>query len=412
MGHGIMVLTGLDVLLANPARFLGRRFALLTNHSCVTADFRRNVDALLEAGIDIVSIFAPEHGFWADAAYMEGIEEERYHGIVMHPLYSPHDEAALAPTPEQFGGADGLIIDVQDPGCRYYTYAVTAANCMGVAADLGLPVYVLDRPNPIGGEQVEGNLIHPPFDSFVAAYPVPNRHGMTVGELLTFVNESQHYGADLEVIRMHGWTRSMWWEDTALPWLYASPNMAKPSTALVYPGTCLFEGTNISEGRGTTQPFELFGAPWFDADVLAQRLNDVALPGVRFLAHSFKPAFSKFAGQRCHGVMMHVYDRRRFEAVRTGMWCVKIAHDLAPEHFRFHEAPYEFAKCRAIDTLTGSYRFAEIIDRGGDLDAWIATWPSFQGVHFAEYADVPRMSIVAHARVANDVLIEAPRAEA
>lgn len=392
------MLTGLDVLLLDPALIRRKRIGLVTNHACVTKGGIRNVDALLASGeCTLAAIFAPEHGYWADLPYMEDVPEELFRGsIPIHSLYGLQREM-LAPRREQLDGIDALVIDLQDVGTRYYTYAATMFYCMEVAKELGIDVIVLDRPNPIGGKHVEGNLVAPAFESFVAAFPIANRHAMTMGELAVWLDAWYELRCSLHVVKMSGWKRSMFFEQCELPWIYPSPNMAKLETALVYPGLCLLEGTNLSEGRGTTQPFEIFGAPWLDADALADDLSARNLPGVRFLATRFTPSASKFAGKLCNGVQLVITDRLTFQPLRTGLHCVQAAHDLSRGEFAWNQAEYEFANCLAIDTLVGCATYRELVEQRGELDAWVETWAEERSpfdrtrreVLFREYADSP-----------------------
>jgi uncharacterized protein YbbC (DUF1343 family) len=246
---------------------------------------------------------------------------------------------------------------------------------MRAAGAAGIPAIVLDRPNPIGGVHLEGNIREDKYSSFVGMYPLPVRHGMTAGELARYFNEVFDLRCDLTVVPMRGWKRSMWWDDTGLPFVIPSPNMPAPETATVYPGMCLVEGTNLSEGRGTTKPFELFGAPWLDPFKLAEALNRLDLPGVRFRPHFFMPTFQKHVGNVCGGVELHVRDRNAFEPFRTGLWCVKVARDQNPEKFDWRRETYEFVSDRlAIDLLAGSARYREIVESGGDIDEWVAEW--------------------------------------
>lgn len=392
------MLTGLDVLLLDPAPIRRKRIGLVTNHACVTKGGIRNVDALLASGeCTLAAIFAPEHGYWADLPYMEDVPEELFRGeIPIRSLYGLQREL-LAPRREQLDGIDALVIDLQDIGTRYYTYAATMFYVMRVAAELGIDVIVLDRPNPIGGKHVEGNLVAPPFESFVAAFPIANRHAMTMGELAVWLDAWYELRCNPLVVKMSGWKRSTWFDECGLPWIYPSPNMAKLETALVYPGLCLLEGTNLSEGRGTTQPFEIFGAPWLDADALADDLAACELPGVRFLATRFTPSASKFKGQLCHGVQLVVTDRLTFQPLRTGLHCIKSAHDLSGGELAWNRDEYEFANCPAIDTLAGCETFRELVDHRDELDSWIETWAEERApfdrtrreVLFREYADSP-----------------------
>jgi len=373
----VKVRTGLEVLLDDPRLIAGKRIGLVTNQSAVTSDLRHAVP-LLHAGRDwkLTTLFGPEHGIWGEAQDMAHVRDsvDPLTGLRVHSLYGG-SEADLAPSNEMLAGIDTLVIDLQDIGSRYYTFIYTMALCMRQAAAGGLPVIVLDRPNPIDGVHLEGNIREEKYSSFVGMYPLPTRHGMTAGELARYFNEVFNIRCDLTVMPMRGWKRSMWWDDTGLPWVIPSPNMPTLFTATVYPGMCLVEGTNLSEGRGTTHPFEFFGAPWLNPFKLAEELNRLELPGVRFRPHYFLPTFQKHAGKVCGGVELHVRNRAIFEPYRTGLWCVKVAHDLDPQKFDWRRETYEFVSDRlAIDLLAGSARYREIVERGGDIDEWVAEW--------------------------------------
>jgi uncharacterized protein YbbC (DUF1343 family) len=295
-------------------------------------------------------------------------------GLTVYSLYGA-SEKDLAPRRELLKNLDALVIDLQDIGSRYYTFIYTMALCMREAAQIGVQVIVLDRPNPIDGVHLEGNIREEKYSSFVGMFPLPTRHGMTAGELARYFNKQFNLNCDLLVVPMSGWSRQMWWGDTGLPWVIPSPNMPTVYTAAVYPGMCLVEGTNLSEGRGTTHPFEFFGAPWLEPFKLAERLNSVGLPGVRFRPHYFLPQFQKHKGKVCGGVELHVTNRATFEPYRTGLWCVKVARDADPEQFQWRTEEYEFVTDRlAIDLLAGSSRYREMVESGGNIDEWVATW--------------------------------------
>ncbi|HJT16993.1 MAG TPA: DUF1343 domain-containing protein [Thermoanaerobaculia bacterium] len=368
---------GLEVLLDDPRPIAGKKIGLVTNQSAVTSDLRHSVRVLHAGrGWKLTALFGPEHGIWGEAQDMEQIDHtsDPLTGLPVYSLYG-RSEKDLAPRREVLKNLDALVIDMQDIGSRYYTFIYTMALCMREAAPIGLPVIVLDRPNPIDGVHLEGNIREEKYSSFVGMFPLPTRHGMTCGELARFFNNVFTLDANLTVVPMRGWRRGMWWGDTGLPWVIPSPNMPTVYTATVYPGMCLIEGTNLSEGRGTTHPFEFFGAPWLEPFKLAERLNAVGLPGVRFRAHYFIPKFQKHKDQVCGGVELHVTNRWAFEPYRTGLWCVKIARDMNPEKFDWRRETYEFVSDRlAIDLLAGSARYREIVESGGNPDDWVAEW--------------------------------------
>jgi uncharacterized protein YbbC (DUF1343 family) len=318
----------------------------------------RHASALLADtdGVDLVALFGPEHGFTGVAQDLVSVD----HILTSHRrVYSLYGETfeSLRPSAKQLDGIDTLVIDLQDVGSRYYTFQATMLYCLEAAAQHGLAVIVLDRPNPLGGVAVEGPTLQPEYESFVGPHPIPIRHGMTIGELALLYRAERNLNVSLEVVPCEGWQRDMLFEETGLPWVLPSPNMPTVDTALVYPGQCLLEGTNLSEGRGTTRPFELCGAPWICPDELAERLEEAQLPGVRFRAACFRPTFHKFAGQDCGGVQLHVTDRWEFQPVRTGLAVLSALRDLSGTQFAWRSEPYEFVDDRlAIDLLFGSDR--------------------------------------------------------
>jgi uncharacterized protein YbbC (DUF1343 family) len=369
------VLPGLEVLMDEPSLLHGKRIGLVTNQSGVTRNLQHAVKLLHSGrGWKLTALFGPEHGVWGEAQDMAHVDHstDPLTGLPVYSLYGKN-EADLAPRREVLRTLDALVIDLQDIGSRYYTFIYTMALCMREAAPLGLQVIVLDRPNPIDGAHIEGNIREDQYSSFVGMFPLPTRHGMTAGELARWFN--RFYKSNLLVVPMKGWRRSMWWGDTDLPWVIPSPNMPTVYTATVYPGMCLVEGTNLSEGRGTTHPFEFFGAPWLDSFKLADRLNHLDLPGVRFRPHFFLPTFHKHKERVCGGVELHVTNRALFEPYRTGLWCVKVARDLNPDEFKWRTETYEFVSDRlAIDLLAGSARYRELVERGGNVDDWVTEW--------------------------------------
>ena len=347
------------------------RVGAILNPTSVTPDLRHLADVLQEAGA-LGALFGPEHGVRGDVQYLEEVEDARdaRTGVVAHSLYGK-DFASLTPRDDQLQGLDALVFDIQDVGSRYYTYLATMGLALQAAAKHRLRFIVLDRPNPIGGLAVEGGVIEPGFESFVGLWPVCARHGMTAGEYARFINP----GADLQVIEMQGWRRDQHFGETGLPWVIPSPNMPTPDTALLYPGMCLLEGTNLSEGRGTTRPFELFGAPWLDGDQLAEALEGEHLPGVRFRPCSFTPTWDKHARVRCHGVQIHLTYPRGLDAVRLGVACLVQARAQGAAQFRWRTERYEFVDDKpAIDLLTGSARFRAQVEQGQSVAQLCAAW--------------------------------------
>ncbi len=348
----------------------GRRAGLVCNPTAVTRGLVHAADLLHRArGVRLEALFGPEHGVRGDAQYMAAVGGERdpRTGLPVHSLYA-ETAASLRPSREALSGLDVLVFDVQDAGARYYTYQATMMLCMEAAAEAGVAFVVLDRPNPIGGVLVEGPRLRPGFESFCGLHDVAVRHGMTVGELAFLFREERRMDLDLEVVPCRGWRRGQPFRATGLPWVFPSPNMPTPETALVYPGMCLLEGTNLSEGRGTTRPFELFGAPWLDGHRLAEDLAAARLAGVAFRPASFVPTWDKHAGIRCHGVELFVTDGARFRPFRTGLACVLHARAQDPARFAWRTEPYEFVSdVPAFDLLCGSAREREAIEAGATL---------------------------------------------
>ncbi len=365
--------TGLERLLDDPRQWLGRaRVGLIANPTAVDRDLVHAVDLLhAHPDIELRTLFGPEHGIRGAVQAMEHVGDatDPFTGLREVSLYGPSFES-LSPTPEQVADIDVLLFDIQDVGARYYTYAATMALCMQVAARCDLSFTVLDRPNPIGGTQIEGGGLEPGLENFCALYPVPQRHGLTVGELAQLYNEAFGIGCSLEVVTCEGWQRPRYYDETDLPWVMPSPNMPTLDTAVVYPGMCLLEGTNISEGRGTTRPFELFGAPFIESRRLIEELEEYELPGVRFRAASFEPTFEKFANQLCGGAQIHVVDRKAFRSYDTGLAILVAIKKLYPRGFAWRTEMYEYRDdVPAIDLLTGIPDVRKAIDAGAGLEA-------------------------------------------
>jgi uncharacterized protein YbbC (DUF1343 family) len=354
----------------------GKRLGLICHAASVNAELRHAADLFSQRpGIELVALFGPEHGVRGDAQDMVAVDGARdpRTGLRVHSLYGD-TEASLAPRPESLAGLDALVFDLQDVGARYYTYVWTMALGMRACAAAGLEFIVLDRPNPIGGVEVEGGLIADGYGSFVGLYPVPHRHGLTAGELAGYLNVVHGLGAHLTVVRLAGWPRPCYFDETGLPWVMPSPNLPTLETALVYPGMCLVEGTGLSEGRGTTRPFEIVGAPYVDGVALAATLAEESLPGVRFRPLTFRPSFHKFAGTACGGVQLHVTERRAFRPLTTGVAVLRAVRRLWPGELRWRTQAYEFVGDRpAIDLLCGGPTVREMIDAGAPTAAIMAT---------------------------------------
>jgi uncharacterized protein YbbC (DUF1343 family) len=360
------VRTGLDLLVAESfASWHGLKVGAIVNPTSVDARLRHLADLISNAaGVTLAALFGPEHGIRGDAQDMIAIDSaiDSRTNVPVHSLYG-REIASLSPRPEWLAGLDLLVFDLQDVGSRYYTFIWTMLYAMRVAAGIGLRFVVLDRPNPIGGVRIEGPSIQPGFESFVGAHPVPIRHGMTVGELARLFRSECRLDLELEVVPCAGYHRSMTWSETGLPWVSPSPNMPTTDTGSVYPGGCLLEGTNLSEGRGTTRPFELWGAPWLDGHALAavvQREDS----GVRYRPCAFQPTFHKFAGRVCHGVQPHVTDPARYRPIAEYTALISAARSQAPERFNWRTEAYEFvAEPIAIDLLFGSSRERLALDQ-------------------------------------------------
>jgi uncharacterized protein YbbC (DUF1343 family) len=377
---------GLDCLGdAGFATLRGLRVGLVTHPAAVDGRLRHVRERLAEApGVHLAALFGPEHGLMGEAQDLIGVAggTDTNSGLRVHSLYGDTFDS-LKPSAEQLRGLDALVVDLQDVGSRYYTFQATMLFCLEAAAQQGLRVVVLDRPNPLGGDLVEGPLLRPGYESFVGIHPLVTRHGMTIGELARMYQAERGLNVDLVVIPCEGWRRDMDFEQTGLHWVLPSPNMPTLETAFVYPGQCLLEGTNLSEGRGTTRPFELCGAPGIDADKLCRRLQAEDWPSVRFRPAWFQPTFQKFAGQMCAGVQLHVTDRQAFRPVRTGLAVLAALRDLSADAFAWRREPYEFVADRpAIDLLFGSDRERLALEAGvavGDIcRAWEAEEDTFR----------------------------------
>jgi uncharacterized protein YbbC (DUF1343 family) len=365
---------GSEVVLSSN-RLTGARVGVVCNHASIDRGFLHVVDRVeMCEGVTLAAIFGPQHGFRSD---VQDNMVETPHGDDARrrvPVYSLYSETR-EPTAEMLRGVDALIVDLQDIGARIYTYIYTMANCMRAGARHGVPVIICDRPNPIGGTAVEGARLQPGWESFVGQFPIPMRHGMTIGELAVLFNDAFGIGASLEVVRMEGWTRDIYADATGLPWVMPSPNMPTLDTAIAYPGTVLFEGTMLSEGRGTTRPFELVGAPWIDAERFAGEMNGAALRGVYFRPAGFEPTFQKHAKQPCGGCQIHVTDRGTFQPVITGVALIDMFRRLDPGRFAWRQPPYEYEHDKMpIDILAGSDVLRRQIESGMPMREIAGSW--------------------------------------
>ena len=381
------VQTGLARLATDGSSLLeGRRLGLIVNPTAVDTELRHAIDLLTaRPDLKVTALFGPEHGVRGDAQDMIDVDDARdaRTDLPVHSLYGA-TEASLTPTPAMLADIDVLVYDVQDIGSRYYTFVWTMVLAMRACAKAGKAFCVLDRPNPLGGLHIEGGAIQSGFESFVGLVSCPNRHGLTAGEIARWRHDVEKLDVELFVISMRGWDREMRFEHTGLPWVLPSPNMPTLETALVYPGMCLVEGTELSEGRGTTRPFELAGAPYLDGHRLAADLVAMELPGVKIRPAGFLPQFQKHAKQACNGIQLHVTNPETYRPYRTGVAFLKAAHDQDPARFKWRTKAYEFVdKIPAIDLLAGTAALREGIEAGASLDDLAARWPRDEGA-FAE----------------------------
>jgi len=340
-----------------PAHLRGGRTGALLHAASVNASLRPTLSVLEEmnasGAIKLAALFGPQHGFETttqdNMIEWSGYRHPRL-GIPVHSLYGEHRE----PTDQMLGGLDVLFIDLVDVGARYYTFIWTMLLCLRAAAQRGIAVVVADRPNPLDGVTTEGRPQDPDYLSFVGLHPLPVRHGKTIGELAELFRADLSLDVDLAVLPMEGWNRAHYYDETGLPWVMPSPNMPTVDTAVVYPGMCLLEGTNLSEGRGTTRPFELFGAPWIDPHRLCRALDDLQLPGAHFREAAFEPGFQKFAGQICRGAQLHVTDRSSFLRLRTALAILRTVQEIYPREFAWKQPPYEYEEEKLpIEILCG-----------------------------------------------------------
>jgi uncharacterized protein YbbC (DUF1343 family) len=366
----LRVATGLERIASGDDGVLralrGRKLGLCAHPASVDSRLQHARQVFDARQLTLVALFGPEHGYGGEAQDMISVRDgDANESLPVHSLYGP-TEADLSPRPEQLEGLDAIVIDLQDVGARYYTFVWTAVLVLRAAAARGIETIVLDRPNPLGGEILEGAPQRPGYQSFVGLCDVPVRHGLTIGEICRMVQEIDGLERDaLRVIPMLGYDRSMAFEDTGLPWIFPSPNMPTADTARVYPGGCLLEATNLSEGRGTTKPFEIWGAPFVNARELVKRVH---AEGVTLRPITFQPTFHKHGGKRCFGVQVHVRERQRARTYQLYLRLIAETRNLAPNEFAWRKDPYEFVNDRpAIDLLTGGPEFRELVDAGDDL---------------------------------------------
>ena len=362
---------GLEVLLEQrPDLLAGRRVGLVAGASSVDARLVSSVERL-RCHVNLTTLFGPEHGLRGEAQAGQHVTNytDPLTGL---PVYSLYGDTQM-PTPDMLRDVDALVFDLQDGGVRFYTYLSTLGYVMQAAAEHGLPVIVLDRPVFLNGVTVEGPVLDPNYSSFVGLYPIPIRYGMTAGEIARLFNEAFGVGCDLTVVPMEGWRRAMWYDETGLPFIPPSPNLPTLSAVTVYPGMCLVEGTTLSEGRGTTKPFEYIGAPWIQAEALAAALNELELPGVRFRPVYFTPTFSKYQGETCAGVHVVVMDRAAFRPVETALHLLATVKQRYPDRFGWR-APWTAGGHYPIDLLSGGIQVRQHLDASHPIPDLVNGW--------------------------------------
>jgi uncharacterized protein YbbC (DUF1343 family) len=374
---------GLDLFEKRwPRALRGARAGLLVHPASVNAQLEHATGLFLQSRkCRLTALFGPQHGIYGQTqdnmVEWQGFRDPGT-DLPVFSLYSDHRK----PSPSMLEGIDALVIDLQDVGSRYYTFIWTMELCMEACAEEGKSVIILDRPNPIGGTAIEGTVLEPEYSSFVGRRALPARHGMTIGEIGSYLRDTFYPSLDFQIIPMQGWKRAMWFDDTGLPWVLPSPNMPTPDTALVYPGMCLLEGTLLSEGRGTTRPFEIFGAPFIEPETLVERLQEFRLPGVLFRPLYFEPTFQKHAGMLCGGAQLHVLNREKFRPFKTAVAILKSVRELYPSEPLWKDPPYEYETRRMpIDILAGTTRLRKEIEQGEELDSMERWWQE-QCMHF------------------------------
>lgn len=367
---------GLDVLLESKLQLLdASRVGLIVNPASINSRFEHAADLFhQQPRINLSALFGPQHGIRGetqdDMIEWRTFRDKR----TALPAYSLYGETRK-PTLEMLADVDVLVFDVQDVGTRVYTFVYTMALAMEAARECGKRFIVLDRPNPIGGVEIEGGILEPEFRSFVGMFPIPMRHGMTIGELALMFNREFGIGCELEVVKIEGWRREMLYEETRLPWVMPSPNVPTVDTTVVYPGSVLFEGSNVSEGRGATKPFEIIGAPYVEPNELVETLKKDRLPGVIFRPLHFQPTFHKFSGELCGGLQIHVTDRNAFKPVITGVAIISAIRRLYPDRFEWKRPPYEYVYDKPpFDVISGCSRLREQIDSGTPVSQIEESW--------------------------------------
>jgi len=370
--------TGIDILIKNltskpPSWLANKRLGILLNPASVNKNLQSSADLINQffPG-QLKALFTPQHGYFAAKQDNMIESDDLKHSKFNIPVFSLYGKTRI-PTSTMMAHIDTLIIDIQDVGTRVYTFIYTLSYCMEAAKKAGKTIVILDRPNPISGRQVEGNCLEKAFRSFVGRYPIPMRHGLTIAEFARLINDTANIHCDLELVPMKGWKRGMYFDDTDLTWVAPSPNMPTVNTACVYPGQVIFEGTNISEGRGTTQPFEIIGAPFIDNEQLIADLGN--LPGVYFRPICFEPTFNKWNGVLCQGIHIHVIDREQYNSYVTGLKILQSIIARYPDHFQWKMPPYEYEyEKMPIDLILGSHRLRIDIELGQDINTLQQQW--------------------------------------
>lgn len=368
--------TGIEILERQwPGKLKGARVGLLSHPASVNIRLEHAVNIFLKSKkFELKALFGPQHGICGQTqdnmVEWQGFRDRK----TSLPVYSLYSHTRK-PEPAMLNNIDVMVIDIQDAGSRYYTFIWTMELCMQACRETGKSVIVLDRPNPLGGAIIEGPVLDMAYASFVGQRPLPVRHGMTTGEIGSYLKNEFYPSLDFHVIPLQGWKRKMWFDETGLPWVMPSPNIPTLDTATVYPGMCLVEGTNLSEGRGTTRPFEIFGAPFIEPERLVKQLKGFKLPGVVFRPVYFQPTFQKHAGKLCGGAQMHVTDRKQFKSFKTGVVVIKAVHDLYPKQFQWRKPPYEYEKEKMpIDILAGTDRLRNDIEKGKSISSMENWW--------------------------------------
>lgn len=366
---------GCEVLLESPPSWLrSARLGILANLASCSAGYVHVTDLIHKAGGRIHSVFSPQHGYFVEKQANMRESSHGWDASLNAPIYSLYG-AVREPSEEMLEGIDVLLIDLQDVGTRVYTYATTMGLCLEAAGRCGLRVVILDRPNPISGDAVEGNILDGEYRSFVGRYPIPMRHGLTLGELARFLVLHCGVSCELDVVSLRNWKRREFFGDIQLPWFYPSPNMPSWETALLYPGMVLLEGCNVSEGRGTTLPFHLFGAPFVDQKKVGQLLNGYSLTGAVFRPVCFEPVCDKWEGKTCFGFQIHVTDREKLRPYRLGLGVLKALMEVHPEEFRWLPPPYEYEwEKLPIDILIGDRKIRSRLEGGEALENLEGGW--------------------------------------